>query len=357
MSIVASQPDVAFWNRLIEEAVRERDAKLSNLKVTRAHYLLSQALLDVVGAEGGANFHTWAVWGSRKAGVTIREEGLDRAMREVTILAFCTGLLAGFLLGVVLWSWLPWWVVLALSALGGVTGACTGRYWMAQGRRRAAELMLVGNHTVLEDIGGQTARFVTWFHADGSPESLPAFLDGFRTGRTEDGGQDLLRRAFTHYHRAALADDPAQKQQATYFGNCLAILHEHVRLQPYIAGALPWIVRRCVTQRLMRYDVGPLRLAVGDDVPCLDGIDYPASLQTLSDAELVEFLFGPGGLDEGGNTLAGTRARDWTRLGERMRYVVNLFRALHLHPDVQTAPYTSGQFEQVRAGVVPVGPL
>jgi hypothetical protein len=229
---------------------------------------------------------------------------------------------------------------------------------MARGRRQAARLMLEGNHTVLEDIGGQTARFVTWFHdTGGNPAGLPAFLDGSRPGRTEDGGQDLLRRAFTHYHRAALADDPVGKQQAVYFANCLAILHEHVRLQPYIAAALPWIVRRCVTHRLMRYDVGPLRLAVGDDVPQLDGFEYPDSLGTLTDPELIEFLFGPGGLDHGGNTVTGTRARDWTRLPQRMRYIVNLFRALHLHPDVLTAPYTPRQFEQIRAGQVPAGPL
>jgi hypothetical protein len=71
-------------------------------------------------------------------------------------------------------------------------------------------------------------------------------------------------------------------------------------LQPYITGALPWVVRRCVTSRLMRFDVGPLRLAVGDDVPTLEGLDYPASLQMLADPELAEFLFGPNGLDRAG---------------------------------------------------------
>src|SRR5262249_17924819 len=159
-----------------------------------------------------------------------------------------------------------------------------------------SELMLVGNRIVLEDMGGQTARFVTWFHSGtADPEGFAQFLEGFRPGKTEDGGQDLLRRAFTQYYRAALADDPAEKQQAAYFANCLAILHEHIRLQPYIAGSLPWIVRRCVTWRLMRYDVGPLRLAVGDDVPGLDGLDEPESLRDLPDPEAREFLFGPNG--------------------------------------------------------------
>ena len=165
----------------------------------------------------------------------------------------------------------------------------------------------------------------------------------------------MLRRAFEQYYRVALADESAEKQQATYFANCLAILHEHVRLQPYIGGSLPWIVRRRVTWRLMRYDVGPLRLAVGDDAPRLDGLDYPVPLRKFTDPRLVEFLRGPRGMDPGGAGLAGTAARDWTRLGERMRFVVNLFRALH--PDAFTARNTDAHFEQVLTGQVPAGPL
>jgi hypothetical protein len=359
MSVATTQPDLASWNRLIEDAVREPDRTLSNLKVTHAHYLLSTALGEILGPESGANFHTWAVWGSRKAGVTVREEGLDRALREVTVLASCAGLLAGLLAGVVLWHWLPWWVVPGLCVGGALGGAWSGRRWLASGRRRAAGLMLAGNRTVLEDIGGQTARFVTWFEARDphDPDALARFLEGFRPGETAGGGQDLLRRAFQQYYRAALARDPGAKRQATYVANCLAILHEHVRLQPYISGALPWVVRRCVTNRLMRYDVGPLRLAVGDDVPRLDGLDVPESPGALTDPDLAGFLDGADGLGPGGHGVAGTGAGDWTRLPERMKYIFNLFRALHLHPDVFTAPYSVKQFQQIRAGQIPSGPL
>jgi hypothetical protein len=358
MSATATLPTLTHWQRLIDEAVHEPNRVLSNLKVTHAHHLLALALQEVTGPQAGANFHTWAVWGSRKAGVTIREEGLDRAMREVTILALCTGLLSGFVLGFSLSYWLPWWIVPVLSAVGAISGAWTGRRWLTVGRRRAAELMLVGNRTVLEDIGGQTARFVSWFRGGAADSAdFAKFLEGFRPGRTEDGGQDLLRRAFTQYYRAALADDSAEKQRTTYYANCLAILHEHIRLQPYIAGSLPWIVRRCVTWRLMRYDVGLLRLAVGDDVPGLDGLDDPESLQELTDPEAREFLFGPNGLDPSGSRRVGTAAGDWTKLPERMRYVVNLFRALHLNPDVATPPYSARQFEHIRNGRIPPGPL
>src|SRR5262245_33908474 len=185
MTPTGTRTDLAAWSRLIGDAASEPDPPLSNLKVTRAHYLLSLALRDVVGAGSGANFHTWAVWGSRKAGVTIRQEGLDRALREVTILALCAGLLTGFLLGLALSPWLPGWLAPVLSTVGAAVGAWTGRGWLAYGRRRAAELMLAGNRTVLEDIGGQTARFVTWFSEAGrhDPDALRRFLDGFRAGR------------------------------------------------------------------------------------------------------------------------------------------------------------------------------
>lgn len=359
MIVASKQRSLDEWEQLIAEAVHQPNPVQSNHQVTQAHYQLSLALQQVVGPESGANFHTWAVWGSRKAGVTIREEGLERAMREVTALSFTFGLLAGLLLGMVLWRWLPGWVVPGMATAGASCGAWTGRQWLIRGRRRAATLMLAGNRTVLQDIGGQTARFVTWFIQTErhDPAGFAPFLEEFRSGRTEEGGQDLLRRAFTHYYRAALTDEIPLKQQAVYLANCLAIRHEHIRLQPYIAGALPWIVRRCVTCRLMRYDVGPLRLTVGDDVPGLDVREYPESLKTLTDPELVEFGLCPNGLERGDNTRAGTRARDWTRLEERMRYIVNLFRALHLHPDVFRKPYSDSQLEQIRAGEIPQGPL
>lgn len=186
------------------------------------------------------------MWGSRKAGVIIREEGLERSLREVTLLMSGTGLLSGWLLGQGLRSWLPRRSVPVLSAAGALAGGWMGRRWLLSGRRRAAELMLEGNRTVLEDIGSQTARFVTWFASakDGDPDAFDRFLKGFRPGKTEQGGQDLLRRAFTHYYRAAQSTDVPEKQQECYFANCLAILHEHIRLQRYISGALPWIVRR-----------------------------------------------------------------------------------------------------------------
>lgn len=59
------------WIKTVEEACSEPGPARSNHLITRLHYLLSEALADALGRDGGPNFHTWAVWGSRKAGVRL----------------------------------------------------------------------------------------------------------------------------------------------------------------------------------------------------------------------------------------------------------------------------------------------
>jgi hypothetical protein len=72
------------WIKAIEDACAEPDSARSNQSITRLHYLLSEVLTVRLGREGGPNFHSWAVWGSRKAGVTIRQEDLDSAINNAT---------------------------------------------------------------------------------------------------------------------------------------------------------------------------------------------------------------------------------------------------------------------------------
>lgn len=53
---------------------------------------------------------------------------------------------------------------------------------------------------------------------------------------------------------------------------------------------------------------------------------------------LSTFLNGSNGW--GGN-LVTSPARDWTKIRERMRYIVQLFRVMHLDQSVFSEPYTS----------------
>ena len=145
MDMPAEYFDQAYWEREIAEAVETSDPSLSNRRITLVHYKLSQVLHAVTGTDAGANFHTWAVWGSRKAGVTIRQEDLDEALRNATVVAGIVGLLVGLAaswLSIALWlTALPWIVVLPSALLGMFCGALTGRWIAVYSRREASRLI------------------------------------------------------------------------------------------------------------------------------------------------------------------------------------------------------------------------
>ncbi len=343
MPMPAEYFETAFWEREIKDAVETSDPALSNRKITLVHYRLSQVLQSVTGADAGANFHTWAVWGSRKAGVTIRQEDLGDALRDAMFVAGIVGLLVGLTVSWVsisLWLTNLHWSIIPISVLFGMCcGALAGRMLAIYSRREAARLILAGNRTVLEDIGTQTARFVSIFHNKNNADSkaLDEFLSELRPGETANGGQDLLRQAFTQYFLARYANDLKQKHEAAYFANCLAVLHEHIRLEPYIKKSMPFIIRKCATKRLMQFDVGSVCLKVSEEVPALDGVPFPETLHDLSSRELSAFLSGANGW---GGDLKKNPARDWTKIHERMRYIVQLFRAMHLEQSVFAEPYS-----------------
>ncbi len=146
-------------------------------------------------------------------------------------------------------------------------------------------------------------------------EARAAFFAGLRTGPTEQLGQDRLARAFRFYLAAFDSEDVDTKCTAMIAGNCEIVYHEHIRLEPYIRGAMPFIVRRCATRRLMTYEIGETILAVGENLP---GVREP------------------------------TAAANWTKIEERMRYVFALFRKFHDAPEVFSTPFS--EMEMARTG-------
>ncbi|REJ96791.1 MAG: hypothetical protein DWQ34_03265, partial [Planctomycetota bacterium] len=302
------------WDTLITEAIETPDAVLSNFRITRVHYLLSTALQEAVGPDAGANFHSWAVWGSRKAGITIRKADKDQASRDAMIVAGVVGGAVGAIVGWLTASTAGWSITAAMGLwvpAGTLAGGGCGRLLAAYTRNAASRSILEGNRTVLDDIGRLTARYLAYAAAVPQPSSadFDEFLAKFTPGPTDEGGQDLLRRAFEQYEAARRSSDPKVRHEANYFANCLAVLHEHIRLQPYISRSLPFLIKKCVTERLMTYSVGKKQLAVHEDVPPLAGEPFPATLKDLQNKELNEFLNGPHGWDPGRGTLANTRAR------------------------------------------------
>jgi hypothetical protein len=309
------------WVAAIEEACAEPDLARSNQLITELHFALSEALAGSLGREGGPNFHSWAVWGSRKAGVTIRQEDLESAVGNATVTAGVVGCMIGAATGVLAGRRLHWGNAPLAAAIGtgigALTGGWTGRRIAIWSRAKAAKLVLQGNRIVIRDIGEQSARFLELLEKGAPGERRDAFFKGLRSGPTERHGQDRLAAAFSSYLKAFDSNDVGVKRAAMIAGNCEIVYHEHIRLEPYIQGAMPFIVRRCATQRLMTYEIGNRVLAVGKDVP---GIRMP------------------------------TAARNWARIEERMRYVFALFEKFHDAPEVFSRPQAGTR--QNRSGML-----
>jgi len=307
------------WIGAIEDACAEPDRARSNRLITRLHYLLSEALAGKLGRDGGPNFHSWAVWGSRKAGVTIRQEDLDSAIGNATVTAGVVGGIVGAAAGVLagrLLGWTPDYFTAAIGAtIGTLTGSWAGRQLAIWSRRKAAKLILRGNRIVLQDIGEQSVRFLHLLENGATSEGRAAFFAGLSAGPTEQHGQDRLATAFHSYLVAFDSNDLEAKRAAMIAGNCAIVYHEHIRLEPYIRGAMPFIIRRCVTQRWMSYKIGERVLAVTEDIP---GVPTP------------------------------TAARNWARIEERMRYVFALFRKFHNAPEVFSTPFSEIEMAQMR---------
>jgi hypothetical protein len=305
------------WISAIEAACAEPDMPRSNQLITSLHYFLSEALADALGREGGPNFHSWAVWGSRKAGVTIRQEDLESAIRNATVTSGIVGSLIGAGTGVLAGRWLRWTPDHLTAAIGmsiGIlTGGLTGRRIATWSREKAAQLVLQGNQVVIQDIGKQSARFLELLESGATRAGREAFFAGLRVGPTERHGQDRLATAFRSYLVAFDSNDLQAKLNAMITGNCEIVYHEHIRLEPYILGAMPFIVRRCATQRLMTYEIGERVLTVGEDIP---------------------------------GTSKPTAARNWAKIDDRMRYVFALFRKFH-GPEVLAMPYSEIEMAEI----------
>jgi hypothetical protein len=242
---------------------------------------------------------------------------LESAIRNATTVAISvgsaigvgTGIFAGHAL-----HWSPSFVTAGIgAAVGATTGGWTGRQIAIWSRKKAAKLMLRGNQIVIQDIGKQSARFLELLEDGATREGREAFFAGLRAGPTERHGQDRLATAFRSYLAAFDSSDVEAKRAAMIAGNCEIVYHEHIRLEPYIRGAMPFIIRRCVTQRWMGYEVGNRTLTVGEHLP---GSSEP------------------------------TAAKNWALIDQRMRYVFALFREFHGAPEVFAAPFSEAEMKQ-----------
>ncbi|MCX2946844.1 hypothetical protein [Lentzea sp. NEAU-D7] len=381
----------------VEEISAHADPVVRNLRITHCYHRLSRALAARTG--GAANWCTFAVWASKQVGQTIRQEDLARAVGHLLksspeVAAGVDLVVRGLRRGV------PQEVL--VRAHGVVRQAVVTTARLDDVSAAAAR----GNLKVFEEIAREFARFLAEFGDEAAARDerrIQEFCDALRPGEPPEG-QRYLRQAFTRYHRAMTTQDAKRRAELLLLANVEVGLHEQTRLQPEIAAAMQapvvdprelerrlfdlllpgnrvvrWlrlalltvlgrrtavriasehladqaraVVRVAVTRHLMSLALpGGELLDLADDLPAT----FPPLLAELSDPELRALLEI---VDPTPDSLAGTAARDWADLPDRMHYIADMFRCHALRDDLLGAPFTPEQVEALQAGRRPGGAL
>ena len=337
-----------------EAVVDNQHLVLRNLKVTEGYYRLSVGLTLLLGHQD-ANWPTYACSASKTVGSFIRGElpvlsripaqlatGVDRATTRV-----------------------PGWELVAGRMQAAVAGV--------------SEMTSAGNIKVFAELGPIFARLIAAYHDCEvyDRDEFERFLDslGMRPGPSEAGGQDGLRQALVHYHDAMFQPEPKRKSELILLGNFKVGMHEQIRLQPNIEGAMnaplrervfdvplgailrdptmrAW--RRFATKTMMRYRLPYGAVKVSGDLPLLPSkLVWPDVLTTLEHPELrrvAEHYGNPSGR----RWLA---TRDWADLDERMTFIFRLFRSRQKSLELFDPPFQYEQRLAIAGDQLPSGAL
>lgn len=366
------------------------DPVIRNLEITHCYSVLSLAVTARTGR--CANWCTFATWASRQAGQTIRGEDLldtlDRRLRLGSALVHPVQSLWRALLRKGLFH--------PKTRLGRAVREIHSPF---DAFERASDAVARGNRKVFEEIGLEFARYLQTCSADCAPDSpeFQDFLRGLRPGDPPDG-QDYLRQAFTCYQQQRFSNDAGERAQLALLANLEIGLHEQTRLQPEICAALDsgtttagnlgertlaallpasprWrkvlrlpaltfldrigrslfrfsseLTRRVITDCLMVLSLPGVVLALSRNLE----IAFPAVLRSPDNAELVKLL---GRFEPAPPAPDNCGAEDWSKLHQRMHFIIHLFRAFHERAELFDPPYTPEQVRLFQSGVIPDGNL
>jgi CRP-like cAMP-binding protein len=327
---------------------------LRNLKVTEGYYRLSVGMTLLLGHQD-TNWTTFACSASKTVGSFIRG--------ELPLLA--------------------WGPARLVNGIEQIT-ARVPAWRMEAARMQAAvadvsELTSAGNIKVFAELGPIFARMIAAYHDCHvyDRDEFERFLDslGLRSGPSEAGGQDGLRQALVHYHDAMFQPEPKRKSELILLANFKVGLHEQIRLQPNIEGAMnaplregvfdvplgtvlreptmrAW--RRFATRTMMRYRLPYGAVTVNGDLPLLpSGQMWPDVLTTLELPEL-RLVAQRYGTPSGRRWLA---ARDWANLDERMTFIFQLFRSRQKSLELFDPPFQYEQRLAIAGDRLPAGRL
>jgi hypothetical protein len=386
VKVAADEPTSAPTVDEVRRIAAIANPVLRNLEITQSYWRLAVAHAERTGA--GANWCAYATWASRQAGSTIRGEDLvDRLERD---------------LGRRRWLLHPfrscWRVLLRRGLFQSDTrlGRLTAElHTPFDAFERASAAVALGNLKVFAEIGLEFARYLELDADDRG--AFERFVERLSPG-DPPGGQRYLRQAFVHYDLVRRSAGESGDAELELLANLEVGLHEQTRLQPQIRAALDaafetqedlgrralvalfpssaawWplvrrpveaavgafaaavqragerLARELITESLMVLSLPGRTLALGANL----ADPYPEQLASPRNRELLELLtrFEPRPPADD-----GCGARDWGDLSQRMHYIVHLFTAFHLHPELFDAPFTAEQVAVFGRGEVPGGSL
>lgn len=340
-------------------AVSMTDPVLLNLTITQLYHRLAIDLTVLLGAQD-VNWFGFACRASKTAGASIRGEELP--LRDV-------------LVRTPLWPWLE-----RGASLARRTGLVQR---LDDTLETVADRVAKGNRFIFEEIGPAFVKLVHAFARDTDYDraKLERLLAQFRSGPSDAGGQDTLKGALAAYYEATFEQRPKRRAELILLGSLKIGLHEQTRVDPIIdealdaplevffdetLAALPGPLRRVasrarpvlqrqvrqlITQRMMRMRLPGVDLELGDDVPRYGARSaFPPMLETLEHPELRQLF-------ETVTAGGSSGARDWTRLGDRMRYIATLFRTRQKSLQLFEPPYLEAQNAEIRSRRIPPGAL
>jgi len=360
-----------------------QDPVARNLAITQGYHDLSNAMGDILGREN-ATWSTFATWASKQAGTSIRQEDLPKFFMDAIKGSGAVGEKLSKMDDVLRKLGLP-----ALP-LGDIAAGAKDAL------DQVSQIIAEGNKAIFQEAGKEFSRFVDTFKD--APHYDQARVDQFLAEIPPE--KTLLREGFTAYAKAQFEQDPNTKAELMLLGNNKIVQHEQTSMNPSIeramnapvkdtfkkildqtidAGikALPFPLeqgakllkktglvdaatdalvdtlagafRRFSTEHVMKLAAPGGALKLGNDVPPPSAFEkdiFPPHLRTIENPELRTVLKE---FDRTPDSLKGSAAKDWSKLDQRMNYIVDLFRSRQSDPHLFDPPFG-------RAGRYPVAP-
>jgi hypothetical protein len=266
-----------------------------------------------------------------------------------------------------------------------------------------AREIAAGNLKVFRELAPAFVEMIDLYRAREAPKPADAkkhMREYLTAGPSTVDGQSRLVQAFELYAKAAAAKEAARRSQLILHANARVGFHEQIRLQPAIAGGLmtPFelavdealaiaarvgvfkpvkarlhrrlralvagrlrgevellrsIYRDALTEMFMTLEVPGRVIRLGADVKYPKG-GLPDALRKASiiahDLELALLLEGYGALTDGEEDSG---ARDWTRITDRMHFIIDLFRANQRIGALFDEPFSEAERASLEQGRLP----